>query len=72
MYLFHLSVFQSCILRVRPIARAHLEIILLRAFLSVEAEQLELLETLLSDIPVSTNTKCAAPVIGKKLNKWVN
>lgn len=51
------------------IARAYLEIILLRAFLSVEAKLLELLETLLSDVPVSTDTKCALSVTGRKLSK---
>lgn len=72
MYLAHVSVFQSCTLRVRLIARAYLKIILLRVFLSVEAELLELLDTPLSDVPVSTDTKCAAPVTGKKPTKQVN
>lgn len=46
-------------------------------FLSVEAEVLELLESLLSDVEtphqkaVTTDTKCAVPVTGKKLSKQV-
>lgn len=41
-------------------------------FLSVEAQLLELVEALLSDVAVSTDTKCASPVTGKKLSKQVN
>lgn len=45
-YLVHVSVLQSFTLRVRLIAGAYLEILLLRAFLGVEFELLELPDTL--------------------------